>query len=75
MFANGKYSFKENGMKNQPIVKMSRQSLEGVIFQRSDRRYTAHHACTIRFLARSSLKLVTRLSLIRLVKFEHFWFS
>ena len=34
-------------MKNMPIVKISRQSLEGIIIQRSDRQDAIHHACTV----------------------------
>ena len=34
-------------MKNKPIVKISRQSLEGIIIQWSDNRDTTHHACTV----------------------------
>ena len=45
--ANRKYSFKGNGMKNKPIVKTSRQFLEGIIIQRSDRQDATHHACTV----------------------------
>ena len=47
MLADRKYSFKGNGMKNKPIIKISRQSLEGIIIQRSDKWDAIHHACTV----------------------------
>ena len=47
MLANRKYSFKGNGMKNKLIVKISCQSLEGIIIQRSDKRDATHHACIV----------------------------
>ena len=34
-----------------------------------------HNACIVRFLARICLKLITRSSLIRLVKLVYLWFS
>ena len=45
--ANRKRSFKGNRMKNKPIVKISRQSLEGIIIQRSDKQDATHHAYTV----------------------------
>ena len=73
--ANRKYIFKVNGMKNKLIVKISCQSLEGVIIQGSDRWDAIHHACTVWFLARSCLKFIMHSSLICLVKLVHIWFS
>ena len=65
-------------MKNQPIVKISPQFLEGIVIQRLDRWDTSHTACHVLsdFLARRCLKLITRIITgLSLIRFVYLWFS
>ena len=57
------------------IIKISRQSLEGLLLQRSSRRNTAYRAYNFGFLARSGLKFKVSSSLSRFTQLVYIQFS
>ena len=67
--------FKKNGTKNQPVVKILCQFLEGIVNQRSGMQDVTHNTCAVRFLARSCLNFITCMSLICMIKFVYLWLS